>query len=70
MLREGKSVSGADSLASRSAVLTLPCTAADHIERLLGQGTFGKVVSARCKQDNKRYAVKIMCVWYFHHCFV
>ncbi|KAJ8296062.1 Dual specificity protein kinase lkh1 [Rhodotorula toruloides] len=31
-----------------------------HIERLLGQGTFGKVVSARCKQDNKRYAVKII----------
>ncbi|KAK4331706.1 Dual specificity protein kinase KNS1 [Rhodotorula toruloides] len=31
-----------------------------HIERLLGQGTFGKVVSARCNQNNKRYAVKII----------
>ncbi|KPV76294.1 uncharacterized protein RHOBADRAFT_13038, partial [Rhodotorula graminis WP1] len=28
--------------------------------RLLGQGTFGKVVSAKRKGDNKRYAVKII----------
>ncbi|GAA5899997.1 hypothetical protein JCM8208_005561 [Rhodotorula glutinis] len=31
-----------------------------EIERLLGQGTFGKVVSAKRKGDNKRYAVKII----------
>ncbi|TNY24482.1 kinase-like domain-containing protein [Rhodotorula diobovata] len=30
------------------------------IERLLGQGTFGKVVAAKRKQDSRRYAVKII----------
>lgn len=59
-MSEGESEVRAAILAPLSLRSQLPILTVDKIVRLLGQGTFGKVVEARHIESRKKVAIKVI----------